>query len=131
VSASLPRVFRISGWFKLATAIAALLMSAAGGYFVMGESRLRLRVMGAALIAFGIIAFIDALISRIILDHDSIRIVSVTRRQSYRRGEFESAKVDGGQVCLKKRDGGWLTLPGTGNNALSVRNVVDAWIKSA
>ena len=46
------------------------------------------------------------------------------------RHDFESAKVDGGAVVLKKRDGGWLILPDTGRSALGVRNTIDAWLKS-
>ena len=57
-------------------------------------------------------------------------MISLVRKRTYRRADFESAKVDGGAVVLKKRAGGWLMLPDTGANALSVRNTVHAWIKS-
>jgi hypothetical protein len=32
---------------------------------------------------------------------------------------------------LKRREGGWLILPGTGHNALSIRNTIHTWIKRA
>ena len=107
-----------------------LLMCAAGGYMAIAEQSMRIQVSGVALALFGIGGFIDTLVSRIILDEESIRIISIARRRSYPRTEFESAKVDGGAVVLKRRDGGWLKLPSTGANALSVRNTIDAWIKS-
>ncbi|HEX4913193.1 MAG TPA: hypothetical protein VFV51_04505, partial [Vicinamibacterales bacterium] len=65
----------------------------------------------------------------IVLTGHDIQVISLVRKRVYPRAEFESAKVDGGAVCLKRRDGGWLILPGTGVNALSVRNTIDAWIK--
>jgi hypothetical protein len=129
MSQPLPRVFRMAGWFKVASAIAMLLMSAAGAYFLAAGPEPRHFFYGVALVAFGVGGFIDVWISRIILDKDSIRVVSLVRRRTYRRDEFESARVDGGVVVLKRKDEGWLKLPGTGANALSVRNTIQAWIK--
>lgn len=123
------RVIRTAGGFKILSAIAALVMCAAGGYFIVAGSSTRLFAVGVALVVLGIGGFVDTLISRIILDDDTLRIVSIARRQTHARGDFESAKVDGGQVVLMRRDGGWLKLPDTGANALSVRNSIDAWLK--
>ncbi len=71
------------------------------------------------------------MVSRIVLDEHEIRVISLVRTRRYPRADFESAKVDGGAVCLKRRDGGWLVLPDTGRNALAVRNTIHAWIKSS
>ena len=125
-----PRVFHTSRWYRIVGTISALLIGAAGVYFlVWGTSRLH-QAGGLAAIAIGIAAFFDVMLSRIVLDDDAIRIVSLVRRRSYPRIEFESAKVDGGVVVLKRRGGGWLKLPDTGANSLSVRNTVHAWIKA-
>jgi hypothetical protein len=129
-TASEPRVFRMAGWFKAASAIAALLMSGAGASFLFGGTRPQHAFYGVALIGFGLGGFIDVLVSRIILDGGTLRVVSLVRRRTYRREEFDSAKVDGGAVVLKRVDGSWLKLPGTGANALSVRNTIHAWIKA-
>jgi len=129
VNRPLPLVFRMTGAFKIASAIAALLMCLAGGYLAMSSRGPRLAVAGVALACFGAAGFVDALISRIVLDQETIRVVSLARRRTYARAEFESAKVDGGAVCLKRKSGGWLVLPSTGANSLSVRNTIDAWIK--
>jgi hypothetical protein len=101
----------------------------AGTFYVMNGTALWQRAGGVALIAFGIAGFLDVLLSRIVLDKDAIHVISLFRRRSYARSDFESAKVDGGAVCLKRADGGWLVLPSTGTNALSMRNTIDAWIK--
>ena len=124
------RVFRMARWYKIVAAISCLLICAASGYYVAVGSNIFYRAGGIAGIVFGIAAFLDVLVSRIVLEDNAIRIISLVRTQSHERGDFESAKVDGGAVCLKRRDGGWLILPGTGHNALGVRNTVDAWIKN-
>jgi hypothetical protein len=124
-----PRVFRIAGWYKILSAVAMLLFCAVGAYYIAYGSTMLWRGGGVAFALFGIAGFIDVLMSRIELHEESIRVISLVRHRAYPRRDFESAKVDGGVVCLKRKDGGWLILPGTGGNALSVRNTVDAWIK--
>ena len=121
-------VFPTARSYKLVGTVSALLIAAAGVYFlVRGTTRLH-QAGGLVAIVFGIAAFLDVMLSRIVLDDDAIHILSLVRRRSYRRTDFESAKVDGGVVVLKRRAGGWLKLPDTGANSLSVRNTVHAWI---
>jgi hypothetical protein len=131
VTTPLPRVFRTAGWYRTFSAIALVLMSAAGLYPFMAGQTLLYRAIGAVLLVFGVAGFIDAMVSRIVLDERELRVISLVRTRRYPRGDFESAKVDGGAVCLKRRDGGWLALPDTGRNTLAVRNTVHAWIKSS
>ena len=127
----LPRVFRTARWYRIGSAIAMVLMCAAGLYpLIAGESQLY-RAVGVFFLVFGVAGFIDVMVSRIVLDEGEIRVISLVRTRKYRRGDFESAKVDGGAVCLKRRDGGWLVLPDTGRNSLAVRNTIHAWIKAA
>ena len=130
MTASLPRVFRTATWYRVFVAFAALALCAAGAFYVVNGSVVWQRIGGYALGAFGIAGLVDALVSRIVLESDAIRVISLMRRRSYPRNAFESAKVDGGAVCLKRKDGGWLVLPGTGANVLSARNTIHAWIKS-
>jgi len=126
---SLPRVFLMATWYRVFSALATLAICGAGTFYVMNGTALWQRAGGAALIAFGLAGFLDVLISRIVLTADDIQVISLVRKRSYPRADFESAKVDGGAVCLKKRDGGWLALPSTGHNSLSVRNTIHAWIR--
>ena len=129
MSNEVPRVFRMAGWFKIVSAIATLLFLAAGGYYLLRGPSTLYRAGGAVLALFGVAGFFDTLISRIVLDDDEIRLISLVRTRRYPRSDFESAKVDGGAVVLKRRGGGWLVLPATGQNSMSVRNTVHAWIK--
>ena len=115
-------------WYRVVSAFAMLAFCGAGAFYLRSESQWW-RIAGVAFIAFGIAAFLDVLVSRIVLEEDAIHIISLVRKRSYARSDFDSAKVDGGSVCLKRNDGGWLILPGTGNNSLGVRNTVHAWIK--
>jgi hypothetical protein len=127
---SLPRVFGTALWYRILSAIAMLLFGAAGAFYIMNGTALWQRAGGAGFVVFGIAGFIDILVSRIVVDRDSISVISLVRKRVYPRSDFESAKVDGGAVCVKRRDGGWLVLPSTGTNALSMRNTIHAWIKS-
>ncbi len=108
-----------------------VLMGAAGASPFLTGGSLLYRAVGAFLLVFGVAGFIDVLVSRIVLDEREIRVISLLRARRYPRADFESAKVDGGAVCLKRRDGGWLVLPDTGRNSLAVRNTVHAWLKSS
>jgi hypothetical protein len=125
-----PRVFRTATWYRVLSVFAALAICGAGSYYVRNGTALWQTIGGAALIAFGLGGFFDVLVSRIVLDTDAIHVISLVRRRSYPRADFESAKVDGGVVCLKRRDGGWLPLPNTGAKPLSERNTIDSWIKA-
>jgi TM2 domain-containing membrane protein YozV len=127
---TLPRVFRSATWYRIFSAFAMLAISGAGSFYIMNGTAAWQRIGGAALIAFGVAGFLDVLVSRIVLDQDAISVISLVRKRSYPRADFESAKVDGGAVCLKRHDGGWLVLPSTGANALSVRNTIHAWVKA-
>ena len=131
MTAQLPRVFRTARWYRILSAIALVLMSAAGLYPLLAGGTPLYRAIGVLLLVFGVAGFIDVMVSRIVLDERELRVISLARTRKYRRGDFESAKVDGGAVCLKRRDGGWLVLPDTGRNTLAVRNTIHAWIKAA
>jgi hypothetical protein len=124
------RVFRTATWYRVFSAIAMVAMVAAGAFYITNGTALWQRGGGVLLALFGIAGFIDILVSRIVLTHDEIQVISLVRKRTCPRSDLESAKVDGGAVCLKKRDGGWLVLPDTGANALSVRNTIQAWIKA-
>ena len=124
------RVFRMARWYKIVSVVATLLLCASGTYYFVSGTNIWYRAGGVAFIIFGLAALADVLVSRIILADDAIHLVSLVRRRSYPRADFESAKVDGGAVCLKRRDGGWLVLPGAGESPLGMRNMLQAWIKS-
>ena len=125
----MPRVLRTARWYRVLSALAMLALGGAGTFYIINGRALWQQIGGAALAAFGVAGFLDVLVSRIVLDRDRISVISLVRTRAYPRSDFESAKVDGGAVCLKRRDGGWLVLPDTGANALSVRNTIHAWIK--
>jgi hypothetical protein len=122
------RILRTSRWYRITATIAAVLIAIAGGFYAAAGDTLLLKGAGVAGILFAVAAFADALVSRIVLDDDALHIISLVHHHTHPRNEFVSAKVDGGQVALKKRDGEWVVLPGTGANALAVRNTVHAWI---
>ena len=115
-------------WVLGAISLAALSLVGMSSYFYFYGDSYLLRYAGMALAAFAIAAAADAAAAKIVLDDDTLHVVSLMRRRSFPRSEFEAAKIDGGVVVLKRREGGWVILPGTGQNALSVRNTIHAWI---
>ena len=99
-------------------------------FYFYGDSYL-LRYLGMVVAAFALAAAADALASKIVLDGDTMHVNSLMRRRSFPRSEFVSAQVDQGVVVLKRREGGWLIMPGTGQDTLSVRNTLHAWVTQA
>ena len=123
------QVIRMAPWVIIAIAVAALFFFGAAAYFYFYGDSYLMHIGGAAMAAFAIAALLDAAASKIVLDPETLLIISLFRRRAFARTDFESAKVDGGVVVLKRTDGAWLILPGTGHNALSVRNRIHAWIR--
>lgn len=118
-------------WVIAVIALAALSFLGMSSYlFFYGDSYL-LRYVGMAVAAFALAATADAIASRIVLDGETMHVISLMRRRSFPRSEFAYAKVEGGAVALKRKEGGWVILPGTGQNALSVRDTIHAWITRA
>jgi len=122
---------RMAPWVIGAISLAALSLVAMSSYFYFYGDSYLLRYVGMALAAFALAAAADAAGSKIVLEGDTMQVVSLMRRRSFSRSEFVSAQVDGGAVVLKRKEGGWVILPGTGQNALSVRNTIHAWIVRA
>jgi hypothetical protein len=110
------------------TAVAFLIGSSY--FFFQGDSYL-LRYGGMAMTAFAFAITLDAITAKIVMEDETIRITSLTRKRAFPRSDFVSATAEGGAVALKLKAGGWLILPNTGHDALRIRNIVDAWIKRA
>lgn len=111
-----------------AAAVSFLGMSAY--FFFYGDSYL-LRYFGMAMAAFAIAAAADAIASRIVLDGDTMHVISLMRRRSFPRSEFAYAKVEKGAVALKRKEGGWVIMPGTGQDPHVVGTAIHAWITGA
>jgi hypothetical protein len=126
-----PVTIRIAPWVLAAICLAALSFLGMSAYFYFYGDSYVLRYMGMAVAAFAIAAAADAVASRIVLEDDTLHVKSLMRRRSFPRSDFVSAQVDGGAVVLKRREGGWVILPGTGRNAQSVRNTLHAWVTRA
>ena len=122
------RVLRTALWYRITVTISATLIAVAGVYYALWGHTLLLQGAGIAGILFAAAAFADVFVSRIVVEDEALHVISLVHKETHARADFESAKVDGGQVALKKRDGGWVVLPGAGANALAVRNTLHAWI---
>jgi len=126
-----PVTIRMAPWVIAAICMAALSFLGMSAYFYFYGSSYLMRYMGMALAAFAIAAAADAAASRIVLEDETLHVNSLMRRRSFPRSDFVSAQVDGGAVVLKRREGGWVILPGTGQDAQSVRNTIHAWVTRA
>jgi len=124
-----PTTIRMAPWVLGAIVLAAASFVGMSSYFYFYGDSYVLRYVGMAVAAFALAATADALFSRIVLDDDTLHVNSLMRHRSFPRVDFLYAKVEGGVVALRRKDGGWLLLPGTGHDVLLIRNKVDAWIK--
>ena len=122
-------VFRPARWI-LVFLVAFLGFTGAGVVFLYRREGVSWLAAGLSVLSmvflFGIA---DWVVSKIVLGEETLDIVELFRRRSYPRSELVSAKVDGGHVCLELSQGGWVTLPDTGENALGVCDSVRAWLK--
>ncbi len=126
-----PITIRMASWVLVAIGAAALAFLGMSSYFFFYGDSYLLRYAGMVVAAFAIAAAADAIASKIVLEPDTMHVVSLMRRRSFPRVEFVSAQVDQGVVVLKRREGGWLIMPGTGQDLLSVRNTLHAWVTGA
>jgi hypothetical protein len=117
-------------WVIGAIGTAAVFFFGLAYYFYFHGDSYLMHISGAAIAAFAIAALLDAAASKIVLDPETLLVISLFRRRAFARTDFISAKVDGGVVVLKRKDGAWVILPGTGHDALAIRNRIDAWIKN-
>jgi hypothetical protein len=78
---------------------------------------------------FGIIAVADALRSRIVLDDDSIQIISLFRKRAIPRADILSVTWAAGYgVIVKLQGGGRVKIPSTGHNIQGQANTFRAWL---
>lgn len=124
-----PVTIRMAPWVVTAICAAAAAFLAMSSYFYFYGTSYLLRYAGMAMAAFAMAAAADAVASRIVLDRDTLHVNSLMRRRAFPRSDFVAAQLSGGTVVLKRKAGGWLIMPGTGHNALAVRNTLDAWLK--
>ncbi len=115
-------------WVIGAIWLAALAFLGMSSYFFFYGDSYLLRYVGMAVTAFAMTAAVETSGSKIVLDGDTMQVGSLMRRRSFQRAEFEAAKIDRGVVVLRRKAGGWMILPGTGRDALEVRNTVHNWI---
>jgi hypothetical protein len=107
------------------------LIATSGAVAMYLQGRDTWQVVGLALLSVGFnLAVVDLAVSRIDLEPDELRIVELLRRRSIPKRDVASVKVEGGSVFLQLQDGQWFKVPDTGRNSLSMRNSIDAWLKT-
>jgi hypothetical protein len=123
-----PITIRMAPWAICAIGGAALAFLGMSAYlFFYGDSYV-LRYVGTIVAAFALAATADAIASRIVLAGDTMHVISLMRRRSFPRSDFAYAKVEKGAVALKRKEGGWVIMPGTGQRPELVRDAIHAWI---
>ena len=123
------RVLRTALWYRITAGVSSSLIAVAGLYYARWGDTLLLQGVGAAGILFAGAVFADVFISRIVIDDDALHVISLLHKRTYARAEFESVRLDGGQAALKRRDGGWVVLPGAGSTAIALHNALSLWLK--
>jgi hypothetical protein len=83
--------------------------------------------LSAALAAFFVAGLVDALVSRIVLDQESLQVIELLSRRRYARVEIVEVKFEkGAGIALKMVNNAWVKLPGLANIH---HNTIRAWVK--
>lgn len=128
---SKPTIIKLAPWVIGVMCLAAASLFGMSWYFYFYGTSYLARYAGMAIAAFAIAAAADSIASKIILDGDTMHIISLMKRRSFPRADFLYAKVEKGAVAIRRKEGGWMILPGTGRDPVSVRDTVHAWITQA
>lgn len=87
----------------------------------------------AGLAVFGLLALIgviDAAVSRIALEPEALRVVSLLSQKRYERRNIERVTWEGGAgVALQLTNGNWVKLPNLGRSSQATTNTIRAWLK--
>ena len=98
-------------------------------YFWLNDRRMTAVGLGA----FGLltlIAVVDMGVSRLSLEADALRVVSLFSRKQYERHNIERVTWEGGAgVAIQLKDGTWVKLPDLARNSQSTTNTIRAWLK--
>jgi hypothetical protein len=125
------KIFRSSRAMIAIVGVSMLLFIAAAiGMYVTGGPTL-LGIAGLGLAVFGVVAFVDTLLSRVTVSSEELEIYANFRSRRYPRSAFVNATwAKGCPIALQFRQGGWLKLPPVGSgSAQGMVNTLRAWIK--
>jgi hypothetical protein len=125
------RVLRIRPWLAVVV-VAANALFLGGAASTYAESGWTLTSIGfGVLSAVGVIGILELLLSRIVLQEDSLETYGLLSRRRYSASQIRSVKWEGGSgVALELSQGGWAKLPELGYNSQSLANTLRAWLKS-
>ena len=83
--------------------------------------------VSAGIVAFFLAGLADALVSRIVLDQESLQVIELLSRRRYARAEIVEVKFEkGAGIALKMASNAWVKLPGLANVH---HNTIRAWVK--
>jgi hypothetical protein len=86
----------------------------------------------AGLAGFGLLALIgvvDAAVSRISLESDALRVISLFSQKRYERRDIERVTWEGGVgTALQLTNGNRVKLPSLGRNSQSTTNTIRIWL---
>jgi hypothetical protein len=126
------REFRAPKWIAVLLAL-GLLFPLAGVFSLYPREGISLWTISMATLAvLFLIGLLDVLISRIIINEESLEVVSNFRRRQYPRAAFSSVTwAKGCSVKLILRNGGHVQIPYTVDGGLPMANTLRAWLKRA
>lgn len=126
----LPNSIRSAPWLVAAIDIASTIGIAGAVYLWLYDGP-PLAVAGLAVFGLvALVAVVDAAVSRISLEADALRIVSLFSTKRYERHDIERVTWEAGAgAAIQLKDGTWVKLPELGRNSQSTTNTVRAWLK--
>jgi hypothetical protein len=107
---------------------AAVVPFAAGTWFYYTTRGLALMTLAfVAMTVFALLGVVEALVDRVVLDDDALRVIRIWYRRTYPRTEIAAVSDEkGGPVAVRLADGRWIKLPSVGSY---LGNSIRAWLR--
>jgi hypothetical protein len=124
------KAFCYPWWGSALAGVGAVLFSAGAWYTIRTGAEWWLIAIYALMALLSILGFVGALMTRIELREEELRVRSGLSREVYHRSQLvEVTWAKGVPVSVKTQDGVWVELPSVAAGSQSLANSLRAWMR--
>ncbi len=114
--------YRPPRWLVALAVSSFALFAALAGFFIQSSEGIHYTLASLVLTLLAALGVVEVLVSRIMLESDSVLVRSLFRSQRILFRDVEEVRLDGGRTCLRLKSGGWKKLPEWLGASMSVRH---------
>jgi len=122
------KVIRAARWYKITVLVTTALFFGVTFALLYTQGLSWIAPIFLSFPVIGILAVYEVISSRVVLDDNSIEVVSLLKRRSFQRSQVAAVKSEGGRVFLEIEGGGRVMLPELGRRSISMSNTIRAWL---